>query len=141
MRGRGVRGQALVEAALIFPLLMVFLLGAIDFGRAFTAALQAGNSARQAAGYAAQHQADGQSNGGSCQSRWGQTIDVAIASGPGLGLGCSSVSVSSGSADPFGRSPVTVTVNVPFQPFTPLAGQVLGLNKVSGSATARGETW
>ncbi len=138
MRGRGRSGQVLVESALIFPLVLVLVLGAVDFGRAFSAGIAAANAARQAAAYAAQHQADGSSTGGSCQQLWGATIDVALASGSELGIGCQDIKVVTGTADPYGRTPITLTIKAPFRAFTPIAA-ALGLTEIRGSATARGE--
>lgn len=136
-----LRGQALVEAALVMPVFMLFVLGAVDFGRAFASVLTATNAAKQAAAYAAQHQADGSTAGGSCQRAWGQSADVAIAAGSSLGIQCTNVSVGTGAADPYGRTPITVTVTATFTPFIPIVSQVLNLRSVGGTATARGETW
>ena len=135
------RGQSLVEAAIVMPVFLLLVLGAVDFGRAFSASLTVENAARQAAAYAAQHQADGSRSGGSCQRTWGGTTDVAMASASSLGIQCTNVSVNAGSTDPYGRTPVTVTVSATFVPFTPIVGSVLGLHSVGGSATARGESW
>lgn len=43
------RGQALVEFALVLPILLLFLLGILDFGRAVYASHTIGNAAREAA--------------------------------------------------------------------------------------------
>jgi TadE-like protein len=48
------RGQTLVEFALILPLLLVVLLGVVDFGRVFTAGITMEAAARNAAEAAAQ---------------------------------------------------------------------------------------
>src|SRR5918999_379430 len=54
-RGPGaVRGQSLVEFALVLPILLVLLLGIADFGRVFTAGIVLEASARNAAEAAAQ---------------------------------------------------------------------------------------
>ncbi len=45
------RAQALVEFALILPLLLLFLLGAIDAGRLFFSYVQVSNASREAASY------------------------------------------------------------------------------------------
>ena len=131
----------MVEAAVIVPLFLLLVLGAVDFGRAFAASLTVSSAARQAAAFAAQHQADGSSSGGSCQRAWGQATDVAIAAASSLSLQCGNVSVSTGAADPYGRTPITVTVTAAFTPFTPIVGSVLNLHAVGGAATARGESW
>jgi beta-lactam-binding protein with PASTA domain len=49
------RGQSLVEFALILPLLLLLLLGGIDFGRVFFGSVGVQNAARIAANYAALH--------------------------------------------------------------------------------------
>ena len=46
---RGYRGQALVEFALILPILLILLLGVFDFGRAIAAYNSVSNAARSAA--------------------------------------------------------------------------------------------
>ena len=138
---RNRRGQALIESAIVVPVIMLLALGAVDFGRVFAATLTASNAAKQAAAYAAQHQGDGSTTGGTCARAWGQTADIAIQSGTSLGVGCSNVTISAGTADPYGRTPITVTVSAPFSTFTPVASGVLNLHRVGGSATARGETW
>lgn len=49
------RGQALVETALILPILLILLLGAIDFGRLFFGWVTLHQTARIAANFAATH--------------------------------------------------------------------------------------
>jgi hypothetical protein len=51
---RSLRGQSLVEFALVLPLLLVMLLGLADFGRAFTAGITLEAAARNGAEAAAQ---------------------------------------------------------------------------------------
>jgi Flp pilus assembly protein TadG len=54
LRGRqGQRGQAVVELALVLPLLMVIMLFAVDVGRLFFAYTGMQNAAREAAVFAA----------------------------------------------------------------------------------------
>ena len=50
---RGERGQALVELAMIAPVLIILMLGAIDFGRVYFAYVAVTNGARNGADYAA----------------------------------------------------------------------------------------
>ncbi|HUS17480.1 MAG TPA: TadE/TadG family type IV pilus assembly protein, partial [Chloroflexia bacterium] len=52
------RGQALLELALVLPLLAVLLLGVFDIGRAFADQESVTNAARQGARYAARNPAD-----------------------------------------------------------------------------------
>jgi len=47
------RGQSLVEMALVLPLLLLLVLGIIDFGRAFNNYIIITNAAREGARYAA----------------------------------------------------------------------------------------
>src|SRR5438067_13600377 len=46
---RSERGQALVEAALLLPILCVLAMGAIDFGRAYYTYTELANAAREGA--------------------------------------------------------------------------------------------
>ncbi len=50
----GARGQSLVELALIAPILIVLMLGVIDFGRVYFAQVSVTNAARDGADYASQ---------------------------------------------------------------------------------------
>jgi hypothetical protein len=52
---RSRRGQSLVEFALVLPLLLVLVLGAVDFGRVFFGWVALQNAARVGANYAATH--------------------------------------------------------------------------------------
>src|SRR5438067_2087591 len=49
VRSPGERGQSLVELALLLPLLMMIVLGAIDFGRLYFAYTAIANAAREGA--------------------------------------------------------------------------------------------
>ena len=51
-------GQSLVEFALILPLLLMLVLGAMDFGRLFFAKMVITNAAREGANYLAYHPDD-----------------------------------------------------------------------------------
>lgn len=57
-RGKSRRGQSLVELALVLPLLMLFLLITIDFGRIYFSNIQVTNASREAANYAALNPTD-----------------------------------------------------------------------------------
>jgi hypothetical protein len=50
---RGTRGSAAVETAILVPVLIVILLGAVDFGRIFYAYIVSSSAAHEAAVYAA----------------------------------------------------------------------------------------
>lgn len=51
-RARYQRGQSLVEFALLLPLLLIILLGVVDFGRVYFAYVSVTNAARNGAEYA-----------------------------------------------------------------------------------------
>ena len=51
-RGRYQRGQSLVEFALLLPVLLLIVLGAIDFGRLYYSYVSITNGARNGAHYA-----------------------------------------------------------------------------------------
>jgi len=54
----GERGQSLVEFALMLPILLLLLLGAIDLGRAFHSSISITNAAREGAFYGASKPTD-----------------------------------------------------------------------------------
>jgi Flp pilus assembly protein TadG len=54
-RGRRQRGGALVEVAVAIPLLMLILVGLVDFGRAASEAINVENAARAGASYGARN--------------------------------------------------------------------------------------
>src|SRR5512143_2855550 len=57
-RPAGQSGQSLVEFALLFPLLLLILLGAIDLGRAFNAYFTITNASREGARWGSTHPTD-----------------------------------------------------------------------------------
>ena len=52
------RGQSLVEFAIILPVLLLVILGAMDFARLFTTKIVLTNAAREGASYLSNHPAD-----------------------------------------------------------------------------------
>ena len=147
-RRRPLRGQAMVEFALLVPLFALFLVIAVDFGRVFFSYIQITNAAREAAFYGATSlngpiddagmlaKAEGETNaqgqGGEgaleldaeCRNQGGTTIDCADAAG-GVGAGNS----------------ITVEVSEEFGFMTPLVESVLGADftmRASSTATVLG---
>lgn len=55
INARDEHGQALIEVALTMPLLLLLMLGAVEFGRLAFAAIEVSNSAKAAAQYGAQN--------------------------------------------------------------------------------------
>ena len=57
-----IRGQALVEVALTLPLLLLLILGAMDFGRLYVTKIVLTNAAREGANYLAYYPGDKNDN-------------------------------------------------------------------------------
>lgn len=62
MRYKSEKGQAMVEFALILPILILLLCGIIDFGWLYSNKISATNAAREAARYSAIHIYDESTN-------------------------------------------------------------------------------
>ncbi len=130
-RGRA-RGQALVELALITPVLLLLLLIAVDFGRLFFTYIQLNNAAREGAAYGASSPAD--STGITAAVRREANVQTQGGENPGLltvGVACqdpSAAAIACGSS--IGGSgignQVLVTVAEPFTFLTPLIGSFFG---------------
>lgn len=60
----GSRGQSLVEMALLLPILLVLIIGAIEFGRLFYTKIVITNAAREGAYYLSTHISDYNKNTG-----------------------------------------------------------------------------
>ncbi len=61
-KGIHVDGQGLVEFALVLPILLLLVIGAVDIGRAFTIKVMLENSAREGAYYMVNHAEEGKAN-------------------------------------------------------------------------------
>lgn len=109
MRLKSEKGQAMVEFALVLPILILILCGIIDFGWIFGNQLLANNASREAARYSAVHYSDSSSDNDQEIAR-----DIVLARAPTL----SSPSVTltqSASGDS-----VTVTINTTVEVLTPI---------------------
>jgi Flp pilus assembly protein TadG len=146
------RGQAMVEFALILPVMMLILLIVADFGRLFSAYISDVNAAREGAGYAAANAADSTYstiafNQGIVDAATGQSNAQGQSGGDALNVSskCFSPSapstpidchVASNYAGGIGNQ-VTVTVEQPFSFLTPLIGSLFGGSlTLTTSATA-----
>ena len=115
-RGRTENGQSLVEFALVLPLLLILLLGILDFGRAVAAYNAVSNGARSGARVAIVDQNP-------------DAIRMAVES---EAIGLESVTVSfNGTYDPDPACPrigclIEVTVSTQYLPATPLIGNIVG---------------
>lgn len=101
------RGQALVELALIVPLLVIMLGVAADFGRAFTAYITVSSAAREGASFGMMSSANAANANG--------IRDAALADAPTIWGVAPTVSSSPGT-DFQSYPQVTVTVNYTFTP-------------------------
>jgi Flp pilus assembly protein TadG len=151
-------GQAVLEFALIVPVMLLMLLLAVDFGRVFFSYVQVTNAAREAANYAAAHAVDYQSgtftytqfHDGSInaalqeanvQTQAGATAPMAISSPTCFTPQPTMVSCADAPETPTTASGtgavVSVTVTQPFTFFMPIIGDFFGgtLN-LSATATA-----
>ena len=140
LRRRRPRGQALVEFALVVPVLMLILLITVDFGRLFFTYIQINNAAREGAAYgsvnptstgivtAAQKEIDAQAQRGESSL----SVSSTCADSTGSALACASAPGGSGRG-----STITVAVSENFNFLAPLINGAFGNNfKVGASATA-----
>jgi len=123
---RHPRGQALVETALLMPILLILLVAAIDLGRAFFGWVNLHQAARVAANYAATHPLDDYTD-----------ADLAyfdLLAGETDAINCELVTDGGGllPAPTFSATPAdlgdsaTVTLECGFQLITPIAAQIVG---------------
>jgi Flp pilus assembly protein TadG len=146
------RGQALVEFAFVFPIIMLLAFGFIDVGRAVFEWNTLTNAARSAARVAAVNQVDPVSGPWGCQANkpvesatspnW-TARGCALLSGAAVGVVSADVSISY--AAPPGVTLecssrrnigciARVTITNSFMPITPVAGSIIG--PISMSATS-----
>jgi len=106
------KGQAMVEAALTLPLLLLFLVGIADLGRVFTAYQALANAAREGARYCALHPGDSAGTRLRITGELGGYVaaDTAVVVCPVVARG----------------QPVTVTVAGTFAPITPYVSNLMG---------------
>ena len=141
-RSRG--GQGLVEFALILPILMLFFVTVLDFGRVAAAQIGLANAAREGAFQAASTVATDPFNpanpcpaDGSSNKIW---CRIQLEAGGGAAIPESEVTVtcapSSCSAPVVSGSTVTVKVTGHFQLITPMVGVFFGGQNVAFTSTA-----
>jgi hypothetical protein len=127
------RGQALIEFAIILPLLVILLVMAIDAGRLFFGWVALQNASRIGADYAASHASawDGTPN---LQDLQNQQEYEDLVQGDLNALGCQSAAVPAPNFDPDGDGTedfsdgalLAVDLACPFPLLTPLAEAFLG---------------
>ncbi len=105
-------GQALVELALMLPVLALILLGILDLGRVFTTFIALANAAREGARYCALHPGDTPGT----RARVAGELDGRVAA---------DTSATACAAGAPGDS-ITVTVAGSFTPLTPYVSKLIG---------------
>ncbi|MGC9523340.1 MAG: TadE/TadG family type IV pilus assembly protein [Anaerolineae bacterium] len=120
------RGQSLVEFALVLPVLLLVLLGLVDFGRVYYVTVSLYDAAAEGAAYAAVHPDDLAEIRVRAQDATSQLVT----------LQADDVSDPVFAANPpQPGTPVTVTVSYDFQFYTPVATMFFP----DGTVTLRGE--
>jgi Flp pilus assembly pilin Flp len=152
-RARGDRGVALVEFALILPIIAMLSIGVIDFGRWYHEWVQVKSAAREGALYAQVHPLQQRPSGAPCsagnsiQARAlgdfaGGSIDPTLVvivrpdvrtTSPASATGCLVAFEPTSNPIPPG-STITVTVRRDMKLFTPLMSGLLGDIKITASA-------
>jgi Flp pilus assembly protein TadG len=127
------RGQALVEFALVIPLLLLLVFGIIDAGRLIYTYNTVANAARNGARVAIVNQST--SGTATCDTTAVTAYAVGCAISSGIGLGLTGANVSVAYRDPTDTTTCTVLsigciavvdVTGQFQPLTPVIGQLIG---------------
>jgi PKD repeat protein len=141
-KGHRSRGQALVEFALIVPVMLLLLLIAIDFGRLFFSYVQINNAAREAASFGSRAPTNntGIANVAlqetNSQKQPGESaIVVTTSCKNSAGGALASCALATGGAAGAGNT-ITVNVNERFTFLTPLIGAMFSNLHLIADATA-----
>jgi Flp pilus assembly protein TadG len=122
---RHSRGQSLVEFALILPILLILMLGLLDFGRAVFAYNSVSNGARTAVRVAIVNQDPAAITAAAEAEAFGlPSIAVAFDNNPEGAANCPQVI----------GCVVEVTVSTEYTPATPIIGNLVGSFTVSSSS-------
>ncbi len=152
MQERDAWGQALVEFALVVPVMLVLMLLAVDFGRLFFTYVAVNNAAREGTYYAARHASDAHYdqivfeaavaraaiNEANAQGQGGEgpiTVSAPTCFDPATrtAMACDT---AAGFATGSGNH-VSVEVSQPFTFLTPIVGEIFG-GQLTLSASATG---
>jgi Flp pilus assembly protein TadG len=142
------RGATAAELAIILPLFVTIVLGAVDFGRFAYTHIAVSNAARAAASYAMMNAPDDiASPSTSWQSSVTQRATNEMSEHPGFQSGSliTSVSIASGDESPYSTWRFITTASYPFQTLIPwnlsMFGSTLGIPSnltLSTTVTMRG---
>jgi PKD repeat protein len=143
-RGRKSKstGQALVEFALVIPVMLLMLAIAIDFGRLFFSYIEITNAAREGAAFGAHAPSNltqiqtTAAQETSTQSQGGEhAITVSTTCKDSAGMTLANCGLASGGASGAGNT-ITVNVDEQFSFFTPLIGAIVPNLHLKTNATA-----
>lgn len=135
---RSDRAAALVEFAIVLPILLIIVFGIVDFGRALYTANNLTSAVREGARLASTQINPDPTTAGSKSAVQTAVSSYVVAFGGNAGA--PTVSETFTGAPPNMQSITVKIVNYPFQPLTPLAGLIgLGTIQMSPSATFRWE--
>lgn len=127
------RAQTLVEFALVLPVLVLLMVGIVDFGRGFQNYVALGNAVREAAREATLH-------GSGAPVPWGPAAnDTNVTSavrGRAVGLVSESIAVTSSWPSGSNAQGSEVVIGASYT-FRPIALQVVGNVSIAMSATTR----
>lgn len=129
--GRGEQGQAIVETALIVPMIVLLIFGILEFGRFYNAWIVITQASREGARVAA---VECTLSAATCAADVNTKVDASLG---GLNLGSRTISLTPG---PYSAgSAVTVTVGYQMSVITPIVATFLPGNPftLTSSATMR----
>jgi Flp pilus assembly protein TadG len=146
-RVRDQRGTALMEFAVVLPLLSLVAFGTVDLGRAYGRLNQVRNAAREGAAYAQTHPARlagaacttpnsaqwfARNEAGSAGAAFDMEVDTPTGTFGSGGPGCAPFTAAA-----LVGEEITVTVSTPFTLLTPLVRAVTGDPIIRSSVTVR----
>ncbi|HEX6809108.1 MAG TPA: TadE/TadG family type IV pilus assembly protein [Gemmatimonadaceae bacterium] len=135
---RSERGAAMVEFAIVLPILLLLVFGIIDFGRALYTLNNLTAAVREGARLASTQISPDPTTGGSMSAVSTAVKNYVVAFGGNSGP--PTISETFSGAPPNMQSVTVQIVNYPFTPITPLAALAgLGTIQMSPSATFRWE--
>ena len=138
IRRRHSKGQALVELAIVLPVMLFLLLGALDLGRLFYAKITVANAAKEGAFVAASGK--GTFSASACSAS--NTVMCAAtseATGGFVTVSSANVTASVCPANATFGSTASVTVKASFHAITPFIGAMLGGQDILLGATANAQ--
>ncbi len=125
------RGQTLVEFALILPVLLLILLGIVDFGRVIYANNVIANAAREGGRTAIVNQTSAEIRARAIAQATGLAIDGVSTSCPpsgvsGVCIEFKNAALTAACSPPNLGCVAVITVKTTFSPITPIVGRILG---------------